>query len=298
MKIIFSVLLFLPSVVFADTYFIKKVTGKSSSEEAKSVARDLFESELADRNQEVVRDPRKAKFQIGIKVIKLGESFIIAINKRKDGKTLHADKMKAASIEEFDKVIGRLASAVLSESKARHNPKVGEITQKEQRRMVERRETKWYQAFGFGPSFLINHGTAPEKVGYHLRFDKIGEISPHFALRTSLETTMTFNNLFDSDENTKSSIDSFVAGTVGVNYFFSSGDIAPYATGHLGFGGSFGSSIDDDVGFVWGGGGGVEFFRTADTQLALTLIYSGLINTDLPKNPGQAALFLSFLSDH
>ena len=295
MKALFLFIILLPGLSFADSYFLKKITGRSSGAADKNVVEDLFESELADQGHDTVQDPRKAKYHLGVRLIRVGESYIISVKKKKKGKTVHADKMKASSIEEFDKVVKRLVTAVTSESKARNNPQIGTITEKEKTLMTERTETQWYKAFGFGPGLLTNFGTAPKKVGFHLSYSQVAEVTPRFGIRMTAESTFVLNNLLDSNPDTESSIDAFSAANLGLNYFLSTGNISPYVTGHLGLGAATGTSISDDAGFTWGAGAGVIFFRTSQTQMSLTLSYSALINSDLAKNPGQASFFISLL---
>ena len=116
---------------------------------------------------------------------------------------------------------------------------------------------------GFGPAqFSWGDGGVAFGFGYNYEVD--------------LDWAIRLQGILGLD--TDGDLSQMVAGSIGLQYFFSRKKFAPYAFGNFGYGIAFGGDIESFANdFSFGLGAGMLLFRTANTQMDIQLGVQQLI---------------------
>jgi hypothetical protein len=243
----------------ADNVFVDRATGSGVAESDLDTATTLVKTSVADVGGETVVDRiDKADLVLRPTLMRLGESYVLGLAKLREGKIAGSSQLKAARMDELDKVADRLTRSVLAGENAKANPRVGEITQHEASEGTERRPTRSENYLSFGGSVLSNLNSTG--LGYS------------FGVGHAWDANIALLKIYaQGDFNGDAWM---LTGGIGGDYFFSTRDIAPYVTADFGGGAA---KIDGGGvftgqtvgGFAVGVGGGVQFLRTASVNLDL-----------------------------
>lgn len=271
---IFSIFFLLGSTaaLAAQSVFVREVKGGGTADEKQAV-RDLVTAAVSGASGYHSTDKEAgANVSLEPRLVKLGNSYVLYLNKIVGGDTKFSQQMRSATFDDIDTVSTRLTRAVLNEVQVKDDKKVSEVTQDEVNRGMVRREVTRQWMIGFGPMWLAgvqDNG----KSGLNFLVSYLWGVSP----LTSIQFGFEGGGLRDSDSH----LSNFF---LGVNQSLSEADTSPFVMGAVGYG-SAGSdnsagTLDDTTasGFTISLGGGVKFFQTSKVNLALSA--KGVLMTD------------------
>lgn len=232
---------------------------------------------------------KNATVHLATKLLKLGNSFILSIDKIREERVVFTAKMKAATLDDLDTVSARVVQAVLKESKTEGTAQVDDVTEDEVTRGTRRIQTVRQWRVSFGPAWGSNLNTTKSGIlgslGYAWGLDAQWEVLSNLSLSG-----------FSKDGESGAY---YMDGMLGVSYFFTKGKHAPYVTGGFGYASAGASranaSITDDKANGWAGriGAGVKLFRTTNLSFGFELNHSILFsNTVSGHNPGLTSLLV------
>lgn len=242
----------------ADNYFIRepRLTGISKDEAATIL--ELIRTAVEQNHQQIVEKEKDAKFTLRTKILKLGNAYVVTVDKFQDDKMVTDAQMKAEKFEEFDNVTSRLVRSVVTGVPLKADVRTNDVTENEAITGVRRRDTvnRWY--FGMGPG-QVTHVNSTRTL-FNLGIGYFFEINPEWALKI----------IYDG---TGGSDFSYLA--LGTNYYFSDHNTSPLVTAELGYGSAsmdtsiLGINSDAVSAFVVGAGAGYQFFRTSKVNLEI-----------------------------
>ena len=220
-------------------------------------------------NHQVAEQPGGADYILRSRLLRLGGSLVLIMEKIKDGRAYYNSQMKAANIEELDQVANRLTRAVILGTAPGSDVRVGEVTHQEAKEGMERRPARKGGFLSFGPAMFSSLNTS-SNVGAGLSFGRFWDVN-YFMVKLFIEGGTNTDAIFAD------------AG-LGGNYFLSNEDTAPYLG--IDFGGGVAKATGGGIftgesaaGFVLGGGPGIMFLRTSTVNLDLSLRASVLLRT-------------------
>lgn len=269
LKTLFIVSLFLSFQARAEQIFVEPATGTGVSPSDLAAAAELISSAVPGIGSNgVIEQADQADFILRPKLIRLGEAYLFSLQKIKNGQVIFSSQLKAAKIDELDKVSQRLTRSVLKGENASENPRVGEITQEESHEGTQRRPTRNATYLGFGPGSLSNLSSSG--LGYSL------------GLAYSWDLNQARIKLLSEADLVGGAL--MVSGGLGGAYFLTTTDIAPYISADFGLGASKSDSgiLGGQVlgGFILGIGTGVELFRTSSVNLDLGFRVGFMMNSN------------------
>lgn len=285
MKKLFLTLVLFFAVVspaaLADDFYLENATGAGVPESDLTTTTELIRNEIEATNSNKIVTDAKASLSLRPKILRLGQAYIIQLEKLQDGKVVFSTQLKADHIEEIDKVTKRLVEALLSGKNAQEDSRVGEITHQESHDGTQRKPSRHISYLGFGGSLFGAMNTSNVGYAFGAGFgwdvnDAIIKIQGDF----SICGPAYFLNV----------------GIEGM-FFLSSQSIAPYLSADFGFGltqseSSYMIGGQTIAGFDVGGGGGVLLLRTSNISIDVGLRVNVLLSTNNLGNPVAGTLRL------
>jgi hypothetical protein len=260
-----------------------QVSGGASEGEA---VHDLIEASVGEMNDyRISTDQKEAKISLKIKVVKLGNALMVAVEKIEGGQVKFATQLKAAQPDELDIVCRRLAKAVMSEKAPSSEDNVHEVTKAETVSGTNRKDVVSRWIFGFGPTGLFNlNNSATAEFG--------GTIGYSWELA---EPSVMLKLFYDGAGG-------FGSFGIGADYFFSQSSTSLFGGIDMGYGGAQvqgnpASTITTTSvnGFSAGADLGFAFFRTSRVNMELALRVATLFASNSYGLPGQYGLRLNIL---
>lgn len=254
-----AILSFFTLSAYASQVYVEKATGSGVNDSDLITATDLISSAVNNVSTNTVVDqPNKADFILRPKLIRLGEAYVMSLSKVQDGQQVFSSQLKAAQMDELDKVSQRLTRAVLEGKRAESDARVGEVTNEEAKEGTQRRPARGSAYLSFGGSTFGNLNSSG--IGYSLGLGYSFDVN---RVRLKLMGEANVNGAAF-----------LMSGGLGGNYFFSLGDISPYLSADFGLGAAKidgGGAFSGELvgGFVAGVGAGVELLRTSSINLDL-----------------------------
>ncbi len=282
-------MLFLFFIIFtmwasADTVFVEptKGTGLNTDENLATVT-ELVKSSIRDQNKhQLVDDQKKAQLTLRSRLLRLGSSYVMTIEKYDGPNLKFSSQIKAKNFEEMDNVCARLVRAVIDEVTLKTDSRVDDVTENEQVAGTRRKDTVNRWNFGFGPARVYNLNENDTQMNWNLGYN--WEVDPNFALKIFLDGTSSRASQLG----------------IGVNYYMNNRDISPVVYAGLGYGsttikdeGNFFGLGETKTGFAVGAGVGVQFFRTSRVNLELLLHASHHLTANRMGAPGVYGLRVS-----
>ena len=247
---------------FSDTYFVQETATGALSKEDASTTTELIRSTINETgSHQTVGNAASAQYVLEPKLLKLGNSYIMPLQKQKAGKVVFSSQLKAKSIDELDGIVARLVRAVIDEVPVKADVRVNDVTETEAVSGTRRKEAQKHWYFGFGPYGSNNLGD--NGVLYDLDIAYAWDVNS-FSIKIFWDGAFPGSN---SGSNAFSDLG------LGLNYFMKDTDMTPILEGDLGYGGANSTS-----GFVGGVGFGWEFFRTSSINFEILLRYAVLFN--------------------
>lgn len=270
-KILLSTLFVcLSAVAFAESYMVQEATSMGVSKDDAAAATELIRSAVAESKNQLVT--QGAKYTLKPKIMKLGNAYMMTLEKYEGGTLKYSSQMKSATIEEMDKVSRRLVRAVMDEVSAGNDARIQDVTETEAVANNKRKEAlrRWY--LGMGPSFASNVNNSNTIFGWSIAY---AWEMPSAALKLYLDGVGA----------------NFVHYGIGGHYYFSDRDGSPLVGAQLGYGNSLktasgiGFSDEPVSGFSLGANVGYQFFRTSTVGLEISLYGAMLMAKNSLGNP-------------
>jgi hypothetical protein len=280
----FIFLIFLSASAFGASYFISEVqTSDANPELAKSI-KSLIATAVSSVGGQVAPTVAGSDFTLNTNLVKLGQAYVLTVTKVKPGREQYASRQKAASIEELDDAADRAVRAAILETPTKNDLRVGEVKKRDEDQLKTRIQSRSVTYLGFGPAAFQNMGAS--LLSYDLAVGHLWEVSSQAAIK------ILFNGVGSGDFKTY-----IMMAQLGLNYYFTDEDMAPYVGAGLGFGLSWSgnSSATTLGGFAGNLGVGYEFFRTSSTQLDLFAGYSAIFGNNTIGLPGYYGLRVGVL---
>jgi hypothetical protein len=265
----------------AQSVFVEPATGSGVSESDLATTTSLVQTSVSDVSSDSVADsPDKADLSLRPKLMRLGDSYILSLAKIKNGAVIFSSQLKAAQMDELDKVAERLTRSVLQGQRGKDGTRVGEITNEEAREGTQRKPVRkeWYVGLG-GSEFGNLNSTG---VGYS------------FGLAYGWDVNTALIKIMGEGDFNGSAF--FTSVGIGGEYFLTTDDFAPYIGADFGVGLA---KVDQSFlsgqtvgGFVVGVGPGVELLRTSSINLDLNFRAGFLLHENNLGDPRVLALRL------
>ncbi len=284
--------LFSTTSAFAASVFVQPPVDSDATGLQASL-HELIKAAVSDESgYSLTSSAKEADLTLKPRLLKLGSSFIVSVDKMKGERVVFTSKMKAATADDIDAVSARVVRAALRETKATEDAQVGEITQDEVSKTNLRIQTTRQWKLGFGPAYGDQMNVDKSGIMFTLGF--VWGIDPNFDLDLAFRTS-TFEKSGESGAY-------FVEYMIGTNYYLTRGRNAPFLT--AGFGRSSASvstpnsasfvNLSDDTLGGWSVrvGAGYKFFRTSTVNLGVELNYSKVFgeSTRSKQAPGVTSL--------
>ncbi len=260
--------MFLSLTVQADSVFVQKIKSKGVDADSKEAIQEIISSAVTSEGHELVESSSEAGSILRTKVLKLGQSYTLKIDKLQDGKVRFSSKMKSADLEDMDVVAVRVVRSVLSEQSLKSSVTVTDVTKDEETRGTRRYQATRQWRFGFGPAWSgglnVDGGGLMWGLGY------VWGIDPDFDLKLN----WSVYSPKESDEDNAR----FTDFALGMNYFLSRSKHSPFVSVEIGYASAaaaeeasnfFDLSDDEASGWAVSLGGGMKFFRTSTVNLGL-----------------------------
>ncbi len=292
-----------PLTLLADSFFIGPVSGEianisndqgtTSGKEIKSTYRALIKNTLESQGETVTQNKKGADWELSPSILKLGNSFIMSLLKKKNGKVVFAEKLKATTLTDADVVTDRLVLAVVNEEAASKGQTVDKVTQAETRGTSVKTKAQKQFFFGFGPGAQTAIKGAGQ--GFYYTLGYLWGLDHQVSLRLNLEGV--------SAKDTEARM--FIVG-IGTNYYFNRKKHAPYVLGMLTYGSAtadikndptctFWCSNVSESGFGLSAGGGMHFYRTSSVNFAVEASYNQGFYEVASENPGSYGVKIKIL---
>jgi opacity protein-like surface antigen len=270
-----SIIIFAASGAYAASVFVQPPVVEGPDGALRETLYELVKSAVSNESgYSLATNEKEADVQLKPRLLKLGGSFVVTIDKMKGEKLAFATKMKAATADDLDNVAARVVRAALRETRAEETAQVDDITQDETTRGTNRIQTTRQWKLGFGPAWGSQNNT--DKSGMLFTLGFVWGIDANFDLDLALRASN-----FEKANETGASFSEFLIGT---NYYLTKGRNAPFLT--AGFGRTAASistansntiiNISSDTLSGWSvrAGVGYKFFRTSTVNLGVELNYS------------------------
>jgi hypothetical protein len=280
--LIFSLLV--TTSAWATTYFVTEVRTSDANPELAKSLKSLITTAVTSAGGQVAPTATAADFTLNTDLVKLGQAYVLTVTKVKPGREQYASRQKAASVEELDDAADRAVRAAILETPAKKDMRVGEVKKRDEDQIKNRIQSRSVTYLGFGPAGFQNMGSPP--LSYDLALGHLWEVSSQAAIK------LLANAVGSGDFKTY-----FMMAQLGLNYYFTDEDIAPYIGGGLGFGLSWSGNSNATTlgGFAGNLGLGYEFFRTSSTQFDVFAGYSAIFGNNSIGMPGYYGLRIGIL---
>ncbi|MCB9026664.1 MAG: hypothetical protein H6625_10130 [Bdellovibrionaceae bacterium] len=263
-------------VASAETVYVLEIKTKGVDEASLETVKELISSAVQSEGHSLTSNKNEADSILRPALLKLGDSFILKIDKLKDNKVKYSSKMKAANLEDMDTVSTRVVRSVLNEEAPSKSVKVTDVTADEETRGTRRFKATRQFRFGFGPAWSsglnVNGGGTQWSLGY------IWGIDPDYDLKLN----WSFYVPRADEENAR-----YSELALGMNYFMTQAKHSPYLSIELGYASAaasekinnlFNYSDDNASGWALGVGLGYKFFRTSTVNVGLLASYKYLFD--------------------
>ena len=302
----------LPSITLAANFYVMDtVPEEGASKDDARVATRLIKNAVSNRpSDQLVEDEFRADYILQPRLMRLGESLILTVEKNRGEETLFAAQTKVSSVENLDRAARNAAFAAIDEPSLERMPQRRSIASENvesnvpyrveparPQRIIVVPPASEPQAAILEPSSSGQTSSVPiidvmprRKVSYWT-----AGIGP--MIGRQLETDSVFYNFALGhvwDINPRASVKaigeaSFSSGNDGArffnigaggNYFFPTRDYSngPFVTADIGYGFAEDRSDDEAEGFSFGTGVGYQFFRDTETTLDLLLRYQTIFD--------------------
>lgn len=292
-KVTLIALILWPALGWSAAFYVHETIAEPgiALEDARA-ATNLIKSSVAARSSDtLIDDDYRADYNLQPRLMRLGDSTILTIEKMRANEVLYTAQVKVDRIDQLDRAarnatfaaidepsLAQRRSGTIVETRPETGPPVtiytGPYTSGETARSVsrgvnvlpmERKVAYW--TVGVGP--FIPRRLDSESLMYGFMGGRIWDINPRFSAKAIIEANF-------SSGAEKARLFNFATG--GSYFFDSARATSPYATVDIGYG--LADTDDESAeGFSFGTGAGIQFFRDTETTLDLLVRYAVVLNS-------------------
>jgi hypothetical protein len=295
MAVVTMAFMSLPTLSHAAAYFVRDTLMESDVNETHArAAASLIRDAVSARSGDIlVRDEYRADYILQPRLMRLGESLVLTVEKIRGEETLFAAQVKVNRIEQLDSASRAATNAAIDEPSLPsprsiasvevppivpyrapqttepqppfppQPPSVGEARARSIDVLPDDRKVS-YWTMGVGP--FLSRRLASDNLMYNFTVGHTWDINPAASVKL-------LGDAFFSSGGDRARLFNVATGA-SVFLPSESPDTATYLTGDLGYGFTTDATGEDGDGFSFGTGVGVQFFRTTETTLDLLLRYS------------------------
>ncbi len=248
-------------------------------------AHELVSNSVARTGRDQLTDDMaRAEVILQPRLMKLGESYVLTVERRRGEEVVYASQVKATSMQDMERAARRATVAALSGSASEYSRSASTETVEDRTVIINntndandvadyRLTRKGYQltpesrpngywSIGIGP--MIGKRMETDDVFYNLSIGRYWDIDPRASVKAIGE--MNF-----ATGNESATLMNF---GLGASWFFAADpNGAAYVTTDLGYGLATTADDEDADGFSFGAGVGYQFFRTRAAALDIQLRY-------------------------
>lgn len=274
--------------VFATSVFVEKTSGAGIDGASLESTYELVKSALTQVNgYELSSTKTAAQLTLNSKLLKLGDAYILKVDKYQGPKLLYSVKMKASTLSDMDTVASRTVSAALAESSTHRNAQVGEVTAEEETQGTRRYQSTRQWMFSFGPTTSQGLNASKDSVQWNLGY--VWGLDPDFDLKVNYAIYTPSGNA------------SFYDFSLGLNYYLTREKNSFFVGGGFGRGSASvektTNASPDDSASSWtlNAGAGYKFFRTSDVNFAVIFNYAQMTSdtSNSHQTPRMSSLSLA-----
>jgi hypothetical protein len=277
--IISTFVLFFSLSSSADTFYVEEISGTEISSQDKSSVRELIRLSVPQTgDHKTVNQALQADWILSSKLLKLGDAYILNIEKKSGKKSgpSFTEKMKSSSMDNMDVTAQRLTTAVINGQKVAATADVTNITDEEKKQNTNRYEATRQWILGLGPSWTSNLNSAGAG-GFTLLIGFEWGLDPDYSVDISY---IGHGGRGEDDSN-------FGDFSIGGTYYFSRSRNSPFMTARIGFGSAdindgcdflCTTETDDPSGWTGSVAAGMKFFRTSSVNVSTYLRYSQIFD--------------------
>ena len=310
----------LPGVAHAADYFVRDtIAERGVSNDDASAATNLVKNAVAARSSDRIVDNESADgFVLQPRLMKLGDSLVLTVEKLRGGETIFASQSKVERIEQLDGAARSATFAAIDASSSRGNGAKSAAAPYQSAPAgssgsasgtASAQSMPASDASTMAPSAAAAPYTMPAQSagassartpevfppGHKPDYWTIGvgPFFPHQLRNSAIMYDVAGGHVWDinprvgvkamAEGNFSSAkqTGTFLNFSTGANYYFRevAVDTVPYVTGDIGYGFARSAEQQTAEGFSLGLGAGYEFFRTADTTLDVLLLYNVIFDT-------------------
>jgi hypothetical protein len=272
--------------VLAASYYVEPTEGVGTSTNQLQVTTELVKNAVSTTSGATLApELSQADFSLRPKLMRLGSSSLLSVQKLKGKQVLHSAQLKVVRFDELDQIVIRTVRAAIEENTAEAAPRVQEVTRNEIR-SPNKVGARTFAGVGLGPSWLNAVNAPSSALGFTVFYG--WDIQPQISLR------LLWDRSFVSGSGNDASFDLLA---IGMQYFFDDHDITPFAMGSFGY--AFAERQGNDSGTLsnFGGsiGGGVRFFRTSKVNVEVGLHYMLIAESFAAGTPNGLAARVALL---
>lgn len=286
MKILIIVALFtvISQFAYASSYFVSEINTSDANPELAKSLRTIVITSVVNAGGSTTDSDAASDFVLKTDLIRLGQAYVLTVTKVKKGSPVYSSRQKASTVEDLDDAADRAVRAAILSTPTKTDVRLGEVKPREEEQLKRRIQTRNTTYLGFGPGNFTNIGAS--QISYDLALGHNWEVTPNAAIFVlgNLVTAGDFRTYY-------------AMGQLGLHYFFTDEDSAPYVGAGLGFGGagSAASTATSIGGFAGSAGIGWQFFRTTTTQFDLYASYESIFGNNTIGAPGVYSLRVGVL---
>jgi hypothetical protein len=272
-----------------EVYVEDTIVQSGANQQDATTAQELVSNSVARTGRDhLTDDMASADVILQPRLMKLGDSYVLTVERRRGDDVVYASQVKASSLSDLDRAARRATVAALSGSASEYSRSATTETvedRTEDRTVIinnnaaddeiadYRLTRKGYQltpgarpngywSIGIGP--MIGKNMETDDVFYNLSIGRYWDIDPRASVKAIGEM-----NFATGDESA-----TLMNFGLGASWFFAADpNGAAYVTSDLGFGFASDADEEDADGFSFGAGVGYQFFRTRAAALDLQLRY-------------------------
>jgi hypothetical protein len=266
----------------ADSFFVDAATGVGVGKAELDATTELIRQSVTSMpGHKITSKASEADFVLQPKIVKLGSSLIVTLEKLSSGSLISSNRLKATTTEELDTVATRLTRSAIDSTPVESDARVTDVTQSEATRGNQKRTARAGYMVGLGPSGLFN-----------LQSDGIAYgVSGAYAWDMNDSLLKLYSDISAREKA------GFIVLGLGGNYFLSDKNTAPFLSAGVGYGSAWleGAGILPETkgGFALSAGGGVMFLRTSSVNIEMGLNYQILLASTAAGTPMALGLRLS-----
>jgi hypothetical protein len=269
-----------------EVYVEDTIVQSGANQQDATTAQELVSNSVARTGRDhLTDDMSNADVILQPRLMKLGESYVLTVERRKGDEVVYASQVKASSLSDLDRAARRATVAALSGSASEYSRSATTETVEDRTVIINntnaaddeiadyRLTRKGYQltpggrpngywSIGIGP--MIGKRMETDDVFYNLSVGRYWDIDPRASVKAIGE--MNF-----ATGNESATLMNF---GLGASWFFAADpNGAAYVTTDLGYGFATTADDEDADGFSFGAGVGYQFFRTRAAALDIQLRY-------------------------